>query len=99
LTLQQRKEILEAYRESRLTDKEFALQAGIGVSTLYAWLRKAAAGKRTGGGAFVAVPNLLSAVAAAPVYRLQWPGGLSLEVRSGFCTEELAVLLQLLPAL
>ena len=32
----------------------------------------------------MAVPNLLSAAPAAPAYRLQWPGGLSLEVRAGF---------------
>jgi len=38
-------------------------------------------------------------VPAAPVYRLHWPGGLSLEVRSGFAPAELAALLRLLPAL
>jgi hypothetical protein len=45
------------------------------------------------------VPNLLAAVPPAPGYRLQWPAGLSLEVRSGFAPAELAALLQLLPAL
>jgi len=98
-TAEQREKILQSYRNSQLTQKEFADQAGIGVSTLYAWLRRAAVAKRRGGGAFVAVPNLLSALPAPAAYRLQWPGGLSLEVRAGFSPEELATLLQLLPAL
>jgi DNA-binding transcriptional regulator YiaG len=41
-TPQQREEILQSYRDSQLTQKEFAAQAGIGVSTLQAWRRKAA---------------------------------------------------------
>jgi hypothetical protein len=92
----QREKILQAYGRSHLPQKEFAAQAGIGVSTLAAWLRKAAVQKE-GGCSFVAVPNLLSATPAAPAYRLQWPGGLSLEVRSGFSAPELGALLQLLP--
>jgi transposase-like protein len=92
-TAAQREKILRAYGRSQWPQKKFALQAGIGVSTLAAWLRKAAV-KKEGGASFVAVPNLLS---AAPAYRLQWPGGLSLEVRSGFSAQELGALLQLLP--
>jgi hypothetical protein len=45
------------------------------------------------------VPNLLAAGPPAPAYRLHWPGGLSLELRAGFAADELAALLQLLPAL
>ena len=92
----QREEILQAYQRSQLTQKEFAREAGIGVSTLAAWRRKAAA-KGEDRPSFVAVPNLLPAPSTGPAYRLQWPGGLSLEVRSGFSTGELAALLQLLP--
>jgi hypothetical protein len=92
----QRAKILQAYGRSQLPQKEFAAQAGIGVSTLAAWLRKAAVQKECGS-SFVAVPNLLAASPAAPAYRLQWPGGLSLEVRSGFSSQELGALLQLLP--
>jgi hypothetical protein len=94
----QREKILQACGRSQLPRKEFAAQAGIGVSTLAAWLRKAAVEKE-GGPTFVAVPNLLSAAPAVPAYRLQWPGGLSLEVRSGFSPQELGALLQLLPKL
>src|SRR5271156_4421068 len=92
----QRKKILEDYRQGQRTQKEYAAQAGISVSTLQAWLRKRPARASSAGPAFVAVPNLLSA-SSGPVYRLQWPGGLSLEVRSGFAAQELAALLQLLP--
>jgi transcriptional regulator with XRE-family HTH domain len=77
-----------------MTQKDFAAQAGFSASTLQAWLRKTSDGP-----AFVALPNLLSAAPAAAAYRLHWPGGLSLEVRSGFSSRELAALLQLLPKL
>lgn len=97
LTPAQRERVLRSYRRSQLTQREFAAQAGIGVSTLLAWLRKESAGAGSGRSTFMAVPNLLSGAPAPPAYRLQWPGGLSLEVRSGFSTGELAALLQLLP--
>jgi transposase-like protein len=95
---QERENLLQSFRRSSLTHKRFARQAGVSVSTLYAWLRQRPVKKEPGRSAFVAVPNLLSAVPAAPAYRLQWPDGLSLEVRAGFSSEELAVLLQLFPA-
>ena len=95
----QREKLLRRYRHSQLTAAAFAAQAGIGVSTLYAWRRQATETKSAGGPAFVAVPNLLSAGSASTTYRLQWPGGLRLEVAAGFAAEELATLLQLLPAL
>ena len=95
----QRKKILEDYHQGQTTQKECAAQAGISVPTLQAWLRKRAARAVSAGPAFVAVPNLLSASPAGPAYRLQWPGGLSLEVRSGFSAPELGALLELLPKL
>ena len=98
-TPERREKILPRCRNSQLTAEAFAAQAGIGVSTLHAWRRQAAEAKGEGGSAFVAVPNLLSAGTASATYRLQWPGGLSLEVSAGFVAEELATVLQLLPAL
>ena len=95
----EREQILEDYRRSQLTQKQFAARAGISVTTLQAWLRKAPNRPAPIPPAFLAVPNLLPAIPAAPAYRLQWPGGLSLEVRAGFVSGELAALLQLLPAL
>jgi hypothetical protein len=97
-TAEQREKILQGYQESSLTQKEFVAQAGISLSTLHLWLKKGPAPKRPES-RFVAVPNLLSARPAPAAYQLQWPGGLTLEVRSGFAAEELATLLQLLPPL
>ena len=98
-SLAQREEILRNYHRSQITQKEFAQQIGISVSTLQAWLRKAPGHGVADAPAFVPVPNLLAASPLPPAYRLQWPGGLSLEVRAGFVAQELAALLQLLPAL
>jgi len=95
----QREEIIRDYHRSQLTQKEFAQQAGIGVSTLQAWLRKAPNRSAADTPAFVPLPNLLATTPLPPAYRLHWPGGLSLEVRAGFAAPELAALLQLLPAL
>jgi len=90
-----REKIVQACQRSQLTRKEFAAQAGISVSTLAAWLRKAAVNKERRA-SFVAVPNLLPPPSAGPAYRLQWRGGLSLEIRPGFSSGELASLLRLL---
>jgi hypothetical protein len=98
-TPEQRVKILEAWRSSPLPDKAFASQVGLGVSTLHAWRRRVASRPPDRPCAFVAVPNLLAAEPAVAAYRLHWPSGLSLEVRSGFAAAELAALLQLLPAL
>jgi transposase-like protein len=97
LTPAQRDKILAAYRQSRLSQRDFALQAGIGLSTLQLWLRKAAARPSGGTTAFVQVPNLLAQPPAAATYRLHLAGGVILEIASGFQAEELAALLQLLP--
>ena len=78
LSSAQKNKILQTYQRSPLTQKEFAAQAVIGVSTLHSWLRKATVKQGDGGSGFLAVPNLLSAAPAAPTYRIQWPGGLSL---------------------
>ena len=98
-TQAQREKILTAYRRSQLTQREFASQAGISVSALQSWLRKAAARPSTQATAFVQVPNLLAPASGPAVYRLHLGDGIDLEVRSGFRTEELASLLQLLRSL
>ena len=65
-----------------MPDQAFAAQAGVGVSTLHAWRRRAAARPTSPPTPFVAVPNLLAAGPPAPADRLHWPGGLSLELRA-----------------
>ena len=99
LTPAQREELLNRYRGSHLTQREFAQQQGIGLSTLQRWLHLAAV-RPARVSSFVPVPNLLAAAPLPPAYRLQWPGGgLTLELRPGFVPQELAGLLALLPAL
>lgn len=93
LTSAEKDEILRSCQRSPLTRKQFAAQVGIGVSTLQAWLRKAAVNQGGNGSGFLQAPNLLSVSSTPPSYRIQWPGGLSLEVRSGFVDAELSVLL------
>ncbi len=95
----QRNEIVAAAQRSPLTRKEYAAQAGVGYSTLALWLRQAATAKNAGPVAFVPVPNLFSAAAAAPAYRLQFPQGMIVEVSAGFRSEELGALLVLVQAL
>jgi hypothetical protein len=99
LTQAQRETILTAYRRSQLTQREFASQAGISVSALQLWLRKASARPCTQTTAFVQVPNLLAPAPGPAVYRLHLPGAIDLEVGSGFRPEELTCLLQLLRSL
>jgi hypothetical protein len=102
LTLEQREELLRVYRRRDLTQREFARQQGIGLSTLQDWLLQTARRRKSPAPAvptFLPVPNLLSAMPCPPAYRLQRPGGLTLEVRAGFGVPELAALLELLPAL
>lgn len=99
LTEGQRQSILDAYRRSGLSQREFVAEAGIGVSTLQLWLRKAAARPSSQAAAFVRVPNLLAQVPGPAAYRLHLQGGIDLEVSSGFRPEELASLLHLLRSL
>lgn len=94
----QREELLRRYRKSELTQKEFVAQSGLGLSTLTGWLRKAKK-RETSRTAFVAVPNLLAVPVSPATYRLQLPRGVSLEVRTGFDPEELAVWLERLQVL
>ena len=100
-TSAQKDEILADYQRSQLTQKEFAARAGIGHSTLTLWLSKApmspkvTAAQDSDGSAFVPVPNLFSAPAGPPAYRLKFPRGLTVEVAAGFRTRELGALLKL----
>jgi hypothetical protein len=99
LTLIEREEVLTRYRTSQLTQREFAQQSGMGLSTLQSWLRKAANRPKPATPVFLPVPNLLASAPPPPAFRIQWPDGLALEVRPGFAVQELAALLPLLRAL
>ncbi len=97
-TLAQRELILKDYQDSQLTQAEFAEQAGISVSTLQLWLRQASRAPSASTPAFIQVPNLLGQASTVPSYRVYLAGGIRLELSSGFKTEELALLLELLRA-
>ena len=90
----QRANIIQDYRRGQLSQKEFAAQAGIGVTTLQSWLRKAASATPAPRAKFLPVPNLLNALPARLTYRLHLTGGMQLEVGSGFRPEELTTLLR-----
>jgi transposase-like protein len=101
-TVVERARILEACADSELTRTEFAAQYGIGVSTLYQWLRQreARSPKRSAG--LVEVPNLFgrgSGAATPAAYRLHLPGGRVLEVAGGFDAGEVRLLVQLVQSL
>jgi len=100
LTQARRERILNDYHGTQLSQREFDTKAGIGVSTLQLWLRKAAARPSSAPGAgFVEVPNPLAQASGAGAYRLHLAGGIDLEVASGFRPEELASLLRVLRGL
>jgi transposase-like protein len=93
----QRERLLQDYHRSELSQRSFAAQAGIGLTTLQLWLRKAANHAPTSRPRFIELPNpLSSAPASAWAYRVHLAGGVQLEVGSGFEPEELAILLQVL---
>ncbi len=95
----QRQQILNAYRRTPLSQREFARQAGIGLSTLQYWLRNEAAPRKQAGPSFVEIPHRLVQPVRPFPYRLQLPQGIHLEVASGFVSEEVAALLRMLAAL
>jgi hypothetical protein len=96
LTSAQRFEVLEAYRGSELTQREFADLHGIKVSTLQSWLRKAPPSPSSNVGRFVQLPDLLAGRPSGVNYQLRFPNGLVLEIGYGFNSEELVRLLQIL---
>lgn len=99
LTQGQREKILQDYARSGLAQRPFALQAGVGLSTLQFWLRNAARRASAAKPRLIQVPNLLGWAPSSPAYRLHLAGGMQLEVSSGFKAEELSALLRALRGL
>lgn len=94
---EERAALAAEYRQGDLTQREFAAQVGISVSCLGIWLRRAREESSRPG--FVELGPLLSTVAASPSYRVQFTGGLTLELSRGFVPEEVAQLCRLMRAL
>lgn len=97
-TPDQRRQIVESYQQSSLTQSQFAAQAGISVSGLQQWLRQAAKAKADPT-PFVQVPNLMATAVRPGACRLQLPNGVAVELRPGFDPTELRLLLGLAAAL
>jgi len=93
----EREKILKAYRRSKLPQRRFAAQAGIGLSTLGSWLRKSAP-QQSPSSDWIELPNLVSTPPSQPVYRVHLPNGVKVELGTGFGPEEVGVLLGLLEA-
>ena len=94
VTAARREEIVAGYRRTQLTQREFARQSGIGLSTLQRWAQKAANPP-----AFVPVANLLAQNTAPAFCRWVLPGGLIVEVPGGFDSAQLRQLLEVVRAL
>lgn len=88
---EERSQILRAYHRSELSQRAFAAEAGISLSTLQLWLRGTRIQPRSQP-AFVEVPNVLASIPAPLPYRLRWPSGLVLEIGQGFRPEDVAAL-------
>lgn len=91
--------ILAAWQRCELTDKAFAAQQGVGVSTLYGWQRRQHARIAAAQAELVEVPNLLATDSPTAPYRLHLPGGRMLEVTRNFEPSEVRLLVQLLYSL
>ncbi len=98
-TSEERRKILESYQQGQSTQKDFAEDAGICLSTLQRWLREDVGTDRGVKKPFIEIPNLLSVSSGLATYRLESGGGWKLEIRSGFKVEELEGLLRTLQAL
>ena len=97
----QKKRIIAAYRRSQITQREFCVDAGISVSALQCWLRQErTVAEPSAPPAFIPVPNVLSKVRMESFpYRLQFAGGVQLEIAHGFNSGELSELCQVVRAL
>jgi hypothetical protein len=96
----ERSRLLNDYRASGLTQREFAAQAGISLACLSIWLRRErdAGPAPVGQVSFVEIPSapprdsfptpLGSASAESFCYKAHFPGGISIDVPRGFCLSE-----------
>ena len=100
-TPDERADLLAAYRKSGLTRREFAPRNGLSLSCLRAWIRKAGAGDRSAVPAtFIQLPvDLPVGGDPRPAYRIEFPGGHSVEVSAGFQPDELRELFRLVRGL
>lgn len=99
-TRAEKAKIVAAYKQSGLSQRDFALQHGIAASNIQRWVGQfAASATPAHPAALVEVPNLLATQPRPGAYRLHFPQGLQLEVARGFEMGEVRALAQLLHSL
>ena len=86
-------QILSGWERSELKQKEYAHQAGVGLSTLGLWLRQAHKKKPR---ARLVEVEVAGGVPGVGRYGLRLSSGIGLEIASGFDAGELRGLLQIL---
>lgn len=95
---EEREQLLEAYRRSGLTQREFAALHGVSASSLVLWSRKY--GRKSVPKArpsFIALPAAFPDVALpARTYAIEFQGGRRLEIARGFERQEVEHLCQIL---
>jgi hypothetical protein len=97
----EREKLLAAYRQSELTQREFASRNGISLSCLVLWLRKSNGAQSEGApAAFIQLPGGFPNPEMGRVaYKIRFSSGHCLEVASGFRPEELSQLCQIVRGL
>ena len=97
-TQEERASLLMAYRQSGLTQSDFAARNGLSLSCLGIWLRKSrGTGRSLIPHRLVELPvNLAMKSGHRPTYKIGFPGGSTLEVSGGVDSAELKELCQLL---
>jgi|SRR5688572_5029321 len=89
----EREAFLKGYRQSGLTQQAFVAQAGISLASLSKWLRRARSLKAPRG--FVEIPALKPSAGAAG-FKVEFPGGVKLEIARGFSPAEAEQLCRML---
>jgi len=95
----QREEILAAYRQTSLSSHQFAHRHGIAASTLFRWRRQSPGSSHRDTAEWIEVPNLIGSRPPAPVYRLCFANGVSVELPAGFQPDEVRTLAEVVSRL
>lgn len=99
-TRAEKAKIVAAYKDSALSQRDFALQHGIAASNIQRWVGQfPASAQPAHPAALVEVPNLVATPSRPGAYRLHFLQGLQLEVARGFEIGEVRALAQLLHSL
>ena len=90
------KELLNRYRHSQLPQAQFVRMEGLCLATLRNYIKREPVSSAAVGGRFVELERGFPDFCGRQSYRLYLNGGLALEVPPGFCSREVASLLELM---